>query len=92
MGYFSKELQILDRNTVKYMIDQLQEDNDKLRAHIDKLQVHSNNIQANYNKLQTNNDKLHNENISLRQQHSNDVTQLALLEKYKAIYGELPEE
>ena len=35
MGYFSKELQILDRNTVKYMIDQLQEDNDKLRANYD---------------------------------------------------------
>ena len=57
MGYFSKELQILDRNTVKYMIDQLQEENDKL----------------------------HDENINLRQQ-------LTILEKYKSLYGELPEE
>ena len=38
MGYFSKELQILDRNTVKYMIDQLQEDNDKLQEDNNKLQ------------------------------------------------------
>ena len=38
MGYFSKELQILDRNTVKYMIDQLQEDNDKLKEDNNKLQ------------------------------------------------------
>ena len=32
---FSKELQILDRNTVKYMIDELQEDLDAAKAEID---------------------------------------------------------
>ena len=42
MGYFSKELQILDRNTVKYMIDQLQEENDKLHdENINLRQQHS---------------------------------------------------
>ena len=64
MGYFSKELQILDRNTVKYMIDQLQEENDKLQ----------------------------DENINLRQKYSNDVKQLVTtIEKYKTLYGELPD-
>ena len=72
MGYFSKELQILDRNTVKYMIDQLQEENDKLHADFNQL---------------------HNENINLRQKYSNDVKQLVdTIEKYKSVYGELPEE
>ena len=62
MSYFSKELQILDRNTVKYMIDQLQEENDKLHA--------------DFNQLHTNYDKLHNENINLRQQHSFDAAKI----------------
>ena len=60
MGYFSKELQILDRNTVKYMIDQLQEDNDKLKGEI----------------------------VELRQQHSFDA---AKIDRYRSLYGELPE-
>ena len=44
MGYFSKELQILDRNTVKYMIDQLQEDVDKLQEDNGKLQIENNEL------------------------------------------------
>ena len=72
MGYFSKELQILDRNTVKYMIDQLQEDNDK---------------------LQEDNNKLQDEIVELRQKHSTEVTKLSTtIEKYRSLYGELPDE
>ena len=81
MGYFSKELQILDRNTVKYMIDQLQEENDKLHADF-------NQLHTNYDNLHTNYDKLHNENINLRQQHLFDA---AKIERYRDLYGELPE-
>lgn len=32
MGMFSEELKILDKNTVSYMIDELQDENDELRA------------------------------------------------------------
>jgi hypothetical protein len=38
MNMFSKELQILDRNTVKYMIDELQEQLDDANATIAELQ------------------------------------------------------
>ena len=75
MGYFSKELQILDRNTVKYMIDQLQEDNDKLQEAKAKLQAENTTLlqQQNY----------------YMEQHTRDAERL---EKYKALYGELPNE
>ena len=96
MGYFSKELQILDRNTVKYMIDQLQEDNDKLQAVNDKLLADNDKLLANNDKLLANNDKLlannqnlHNENINLRQQHSFDA---AKIDRYRSLYGELPDD
>ena len=36
MDMFSKELQILDRNTVKYMIDELQEDLDEAHTLLDE--------------------------------------------------------
>ena len=35
MNMFSKELQVLDRNTVKYMIDELQEELDDTKAQLD---------------------------------------------------------
>ena len=96
MGYFSKELQILDRNTVKYMIDQLQEENDKLHAdfnqlhtNYDNLHTDFNNLHTSFDNLHTNYDKLNNENINLRQQHSFDA---AKIERYRNLYGELPEE
>jgi chromosome segregation ATPase len=36
---FSKELQILDRNTVKYMIDELQEQLDDTKVQLDDAKV-----------------------------------------------------
>ena len=34
MGIFSEELRIMDRNTVKYMVDQMQEEIDSQRQKI----------------------------------------------------------
>ena len=38
MGLFSKELQILDANTVQFMVDEMQDEIDKQKEHIDKQQ------------------------------------------------------
>ncbi len=50
MGIFSKELQILDQNTVKYMIDELQEKCDKaeeeLEATKERFQIYTWLVQA----------------------------------------------
>ncbi len=39
MGMFSEELRILDRNTVKYMVEEQQQENDALRAEKNELQM-----------------------------------------------------
>ena len=59
MGYFSKELQILDRNTVKYMIDQQQEELDKLQEELDKTQEELDKVHEKLYKAHEELDKVH---------------------------------
>ena len=77
MGYFSKELQILDRNTVKYMIDQLREENDRLRKENDRLRKE--------------NDILKNKIAEFKKNHPEIAIQVQLA-RYRELYGDLPEE
>ena len=55
MNMFSKELQLMDQNTVKYMMDELQEQLDKAQA---KLAAANEQISATNEKLAVANDKL----------------------------------
>ena len=48
---FSKELQIMDRNTVKYMIDELQEQLDTANEKLDTLTNKNNSLTAENERL-----------------------------------------
>ncbi len=54
MGIFSEELRILDRNTVQYMIDEMQTQIDSLKAQVDSLkaQTETQKAQAKNRKVQ----------------------------------------
>lgn len=46
MNMFSKELQLMDRNTVKYMIDELQEQLDNANEQLNSVNEQLNNANA----------------------------------------------
>ncbi len=58
MGLFSKELQILDENTVDYMIDEMQATIDELKRNNQELQTSNQNLQTSNQDLQTSNQEL----------------------------------
>ncbi len=62
MNMFSKELQLMDQNTVKYMMDELQEQLDKAQA---KLAAANEQISATNEKLAVANDKLNVANSTI---------------------------
>ena len=47
MGIFSEELRIMDRNTVKYMVDQMQEEIDSQRQEIKLLKEELQTLKEN---------------------------------------------
>ena len=54
MGLFSKELQILDKNTVQYMIDQMQDTIDEQKNTIGEQQSIIRNNKLSLNNLRNN--------------------------------------
>ena len=58
MGLFSKELQMLDKNTVQYMIDDMQDKIDEQASTIDELQSSNQEQASTINELQSSNQKL----------------------------------
>lgn len=57
VGMFSKELQELDRNTVLYMIDQMQEEKDQLQEKTNQLKEEKNRIKEESDKIKEEKDK-----------------------------------
>ena len=53
MNIFSEELRILDRNTVKYMIDDLQSKNDNMQTVIDEMKAVIIELRALISELRT---------------------------------------
>lgn len=53
MGLFSKELQILDENTVDYMIDEMQATIDELKRNNQELQTSNQDLQTSNQELQS---------------------------------------
>ena len=51
MGLFSKELQMLDENTVQYMIDDMQDKIDEQAVTIDELQISNQKLQSSNQEL-----------------------------------------
>ena len=74
MGIFSEALAEMDRNTVDYMIDemqkkkdQLQSENDQLQSENDQLQQEKDQLQQEKDQIQQQNDQLQIENELLKQ-------------------------
>ena len=53
MGLFSKELQMLDENTVDYMIDEMQATIDELKRNNQELQTSNQDLQTSNQELQS---------------------------------------
>lgn len=77
MGMFSEELRELDRNTVRYMMDEMQDELDglkneknELQNEVDGLKGESMELQSKNGKLQNENGKLQNENGKLQDENS----------------------
>jgi hypothetical protein len=78
MGFFSEELLEMDRNTVKYMIDErtreneeLQKKNNEVQKQKEELQSRNNELESQKAELQSQNDELQNQNDELQNQKDN---------------------
>lgn len=67
MGFFSKELRIMDQNTVQYMIDEMEGTIDRLRAMKDELESQNSQLESQNSQLEAENDRLRAELQSYRQ-------------------------
>ena len=77
MGMFSKELRELDRNTVLYMIDEMQDTESKLNDAHTQLNSTQDELQSAQDKLHSTQDKLHSTQDKLYS--TQDELQKALL-------------
>ncbi|MDY2790542.1 MAG: hypothetical protein SOT70_07140, partial [Lachnospiraceae bacterium] len=72
MGMFSKELQELDRNTVSYMIDEMQEEINQQKAELEgkdmALQEQKNKLEEKDVALQEQKNKLEEKDVALQEQ------------------------
>lgn len=66
MGMFSEELRELDRNTVRYMMDEMQDELDGLKNEKDELQNEVAGLKGESMELQSENGKLQDENSKLQ--------------------------
>lgn len=79
MGLFSKELQMLDENTVDYMIDEMQATIDELKRDNQELQTSNQNLQTSNQELQTSNQDLQTSNQELQSQLAHKELELQQL-------------
>lgn len=70
MGMFSEELRELDRNTVRYMMDEMQDELDGLKNEKDELQNEVAGLKGESMELQSENGKLQSENGKLQDENS----------------------
>mgnify|MGYP002859415949 CR=1 FL=1 len=60
MNVFSEELYVLDRNTMKLMIDEMQDEVDDLKYEVDDLKYEVDDLKEEIDGLQKTNDNLQN--------------------------------
>ena len=65
MGFFSEELRIMDRNTVRYMIDEMEGTIKRLESKKEELEAQKSQLETQNGKLEAENDKLEAENDKL---------------------------
>lgn len=65
MGFFSKELRIMDQNTVQYMIDEMEGTIDRLRALKDELEGQKSQLESQKSQLESRNSQLEGQNSQL---------------------------
>lgn len=70
MGLYSEELRILDRNTVQFMIDEMQDELKRLRDRYKKLENTVETLEGRNEKLENEAEMLRNENQKLKEQIS----------------------
>lgn len=66
MGFFSKELRIMDQNTVRYMIDEMEGTIDRLQTEKDELESQNSQLENQNSQLESQNSQLEAENDKLR--------------------------
>lgn len=93
MSMFSKELQLMDQNTVKYMMDEYQEQVDNLTNKNAELSAENTGLATANEHLTVENESLTTRNMSLTNQNEELTTQNAslseILGKYKEKFGDL---
>lgn len=68
MGFFSKELRIMDENTVRYMIDEMEGTIDRLQGEKDELENRKSQLESQNSELESQNSELESQNSQLENQ------------------------
>ena len=80
MGFFSKELRIMDQNTVQYMIDEMEGTIDRLRLEKDELEDRKSQLESQNSQLESQNSQLESQKSQLESQNSQLESQNSQLE------------
>ena len=101
MEMYSKELQELDRNTVRYMIDELQEDLEQMQAKKEcleaehkqmqikneQMQAENAQMQIKNEQMQAENEQMHEENAMIKEESCQKDEEIRRLKKRLAEAG-----
>ena len=82
MGFFSKELRIMDENTVRYMIDEMEGSIDRLQGEKDELENRKSQLESQNSELEGKNSELESQKSQLEAE--NDRLR-AELQKYQGM-------
>lgn len=80
MGFFSEELRIMDQNTVRYMMDEMESTLDRLRTEKEELETQKSQLETQNSQLETQKSQLETQNSQLETQNSQLETQNSQLE------------
>lgn len=80
MGFFSEELRIMDRNTAKYMIDEMDDEIKLLQSKKDQLETEKHQLVTEKNQLETEKSQLETEKSQLETEKSQLETEKSQLE------------
>ena len=84
MGFFSEELRIMDRNTAKYMIDEMDDEINLLQAKKNQLETEKSQLVAEKSQLETEKSQLETEKSQLETEKCRLETEKSQLEIEKS--------
>ena len=80
MGFFSEELRIMDQNTVRYMMDEMESRLASLQIEAEKLESQNSKLESQNSELENQNSRLENRKNELENQNSELENQNSVLE------------